>query len=189
MYNTYAGSDLDALNDIDRLKSTKFPNCILVTGCNTVFAMQNAGNRTWMNVGFSNYHAATLSVRRALKNGFSFDFNYTLSHSIDNSSAAESGAGNGGAVVQDSFDYSAFRGSSDFDIRHNITADALYELPFGKGKSMLSGIPGWANQVVGGWRVNMIARYRSGLPTTIQNNGAYPTNYLQARSRFSDPAR
>lgn len=174
VYNTYAGSDLDAVNDIDRV------NCVMVTGCNTMFALQNAGNRTWMNVGFANYHGGTLSIRRPLKNGVSFDFNYTLSHSIDNSSGAESGAGNGGAVVQDSFDYSAFRGSSDFDIRHNISMNGLYELPFGKGKAFASGVPTWVNQFIGGWSVNMIGRYRSGLPTTISSGGIYPTNYLSS---------
>lgn len=178
VYNEYSGSDLDALNEIDRFTSAKFPNCVLVTGCNTVFAMQNAGNRTWMNAGFANYHAATLSIRRPLSNGISFDFNYTLSHSIDNSSAAESGAGGNGAVIQDSFDYGAFRGSSDFDMRHNITVASLVELPFGKNKKFLSDIPGWANQMIGGWGLNVIARYRSGLPTTILNGGIFNTNYL-----------
>jgi hypothetical protein len=187
VYNKYAMSDLDALNDIDRIRSTKFPNCILVTGCNTVFAPQNAGNRTWMNVGFANYHAGTLSIRRPMKNGVGFDFNYTLSHSIDNSSASESGSGNGGAVIQDSFDYSAFRGSSDFDIRHNITANGIYELPFGKGKAFGSDVPTWMNQFIGGWQVNVIARYRSGLPTTIQNNGVYPTNYLTSAIAIPRP--
>jgi hypothetical protein len=115
-----------------------------------------------------------------MKSGIGFDFNYTLSHSIDNSSAAESGAGNGGATVQDSFDYSAFRGSSDFDIRHNITAAAMYELPFGKGRSFGSGARGWVDQFIGGWELDLISRYRSGLPTTIQNNGVYPTNYLNS---------
>jgi hypothetical protein len=148
--------------------------------------MQNAGNRTWMNVGFANYHAGTLSIRRPLSRGFSFDFNYTLSHSIDNSSAAESGSGNGGAIVQDSFDYSAFRGSSDFDIRHNITGASLFELPFGKGKRWMSG-DGWTNQLVGGWHINLIARYRSGLPTTIQNNGFYVTNYLNSSIAIPKP--
>lgn len=187
VYNAYAGSDLDALNDIDRLRSTAFPNCILLTGCNTVFALQNAGNRTWRNVGFANYHGATLSVRRPLSNGISFDFNYTLSHSIDNSSAAESGSGNGGAIIQDSFDYSAFRGSSDFDIRHNITGATLVELPFGKGKKLFGNAPMWANQFIGGWAVNMITRYRSGLPTTITNNGIYPTNYLSSSLAIPKP--
>lgn len=187
VYDTYAGSDLDALNDLDRLRSAKFPNCILITGCNTIFAMQNAGNRTWMNAGFANYHGATLSIRRPLSNGIAFDFNYTLSHSIDNSSSAESGAGNGGAIVQDSFDFSAFRGSSDFDIRHNMTGAALFELPFGRNRAFLSSPPAWLNQIVGGWSLNTIARYRSGLPTTIQNNGYYVTNYLTSSIAIPKP--
>ena len=186
VYNYYDGSDLDALNDIDRL-ADKSGNCTIVTGCNSVFALQNAGNRTWMNVGFANYHAMTLTVRRPLRSGISFDFNYTLSHSIDNSSAAESGAGNGGAVVQDSFDFGAFRGSSDFDIRHNITGAATIELPFGKGKMFLNSAPGWVNAVLGGWAVNNITRYRSGLPTTITNSGIYPTNYLSSAIAIPKP--
>ncbi|MEJ7604781.1 MAG: hypothetical protein WKF37_00560 [Bryobacteraceae bacterium] len=146
VYNEYAASDLDALNDLDRLTSAKFPNCILVTGCNTVFPLQDAGLRTWMNAGFSNYHGGILTIRRALSSGFAFDINYTLSHSIDNSSASESGAGNGGAVLQDSFDFGAFRGSSDFDIRHNLTANGLYELPFGKNRSYFSNAPTWVDR-------------------------------------------
>ncbi len=187
VYNQYAASDLDALNDLDRLRSTKFPNCMLVTGCNTVFAMQDAGLRMWSNTGFANFHGGTLTVRKALSKGIAFDLNYTLSHSIDNSSAAESGAGNGGAVVQDSFDFGAFRGSSDFDIRHNLSANGLAELPFGKGKAFLGSAPGWVNQFVGGWQISSVMRYRSGLPTTIQNNGVYPTNYLTSAIAIAKP--
>ncbi|MBL8219075.1 MAG: TonB-dependent receptor [Bryobacterales bacterium] len=187
VYDTYGGSDLDALNDLDRLRSARFPNCIMVTGCNTTFAMQNAGNRTWRNIGFSNFHGGTLSVRRALTNGFAYDFNYTLSHSIDNSSTPESGAGGSGAVVQDAFDYGSFRGSSDFDIRHNMSANALYELPFGKNGKFFSSVPGWADHVIGGWQVSTIMRYRSGLPTTISNAGYYPTNYLNAAIAILKP--
>jgi hypothetical protein len=142
--------------------------------------MQNAGNRTWMNVGRSSFHGGTLTVRRALQNGFSFDFNYTLSHSLDYSSAAESGAGNGGAIVQDSFNPRAFRGSSDFDSRHQINANGLYMLPFGKGKKFFSNANGFMNNVVGGWEFSMLMRYRSGLPTTITNGGYFPTNYLSS---------
>jgi hypothetical protein len=133
-----------------------------------------------VNAGNANYHGGTLSLRRGLANGIAFDFNYTLSHSIDNSSGTESGAGSSGAVLQDAFHPGAFRGSSDFDIRHNISANGLVELPFGKNKMFLANIPSWANQIVGGWELSTVARYRSGLPTTISNSGIYPTNYLNS---------
>jgi len=178
VYNQNAGSDLDGLNQVDRDRSDPaFPNCVSKSGCNTFFPLQSAGLPTWTNSGFASYHAGTLTVRRSLANGVAFDFNYTLSHSIDNSSGAESGAGVSGAVLQDAFHPGAFRGSSDFDARHNITMDVLLELPFGKGKKFLGNGPGWLDEIVGGWQVSTLGRYRSGLPSTISNGGIYPTNY------------
>ena len=98
----------------------------------------------WMNAGEADFHGMTVSVRRRFSNGLQFDFNYTLAHSIDNGSAAESGAGEQGAAIQDIYNLSAFRGSSDFDIRNNFNANFMYALPFGKGKSLLNECAGLA---------------------------------------------
>ncbi|MDX1984971.1 MAG: TonB-dependent receptor [Bryobacteraceae bacterium] len=178
-YGQYAGSELDALNDVDRERSYG-PNCISRFGCNTFFANQNAGLRTWINGGNGSFHGGALTVRRALSKGFSFDLNYTWSHAIDITSAPEAGSGNGGAAVQDAFDPSAFRGSSDFDIRHNLTANSVVQLPFGKGRRFLGNAGGALNQALGGWELSMIARYRSGLPTAITHGAVWPTNYLNS---------
>jgi hypothetical protein len=177
LYTTNAGSDLDALNQMDRVRTTQFPKCVSKTGCNTFFPLQYAGLPTWTNGGFSNFNAGTLTLRRAPTNGLGFDFNYTLSHSIDNSSGAESGANTSGAILQDAFNPHSFRGSSDFDQRHNITADVIYELPVGKGKKYLSNSATWLDEFVGGWQVTSLFRYHSGQPTVISVNGYYPTNY------------
>jgi hypothetical protein len=170
-------SDEDNLNQMDRQRIDGTNSCYSVTGCNTFYPLQAAGLPTWTNAGYSNYNAGTITLRRGLSNGFAFDFNYTLSHSIDNSSGAESGAGTGGAILQDAFNVNAFRGSSDFDARHNITADGLYELPFGKGKKLLGNANKFVDQIIGGWQASTIFRYHSGLPSTIAAGGAYPTNY------------
>ncbi len=178
VYNQNAGSDLDALNQVDRDRTNDgFPNCITKTGCNTFYPLQSAGLPTWTNLGYSTYHAATLTIRRPLSHGIGFDFNYTLGHSIDNSSGVESGAGDRGAVLQDAFNPSAFRGSSDFDARHTITTDILLGLPFGHGAMFFNNAPGWMNQIIGGWQLSVLGRYRSGLPTTIGVGGVYPVNY------------
>jgi Carboxypeptidase regulatory-like domain len=63
-----------------------------------------------------------------------------LSHSIDIASSSETNGGTG-SLIQDSFNPSASRASSDFDIRHNITADTVVELPFGRSKQWLSNAP------------------------------------------------
>jgi hypothetical protein len=170
-------SDEDNLNLMDRQRIEGTNKCYSVTGCNTFYPYQAAGLPTWTNEAFASYHAATITLRRALSNGVAFDFNYTLSHSIDNSSGAEAGAGDSGAVLQDAFNVNAFRGSSDFDQRHNITADALYEVPFGKHRMFARNAGKFVNALIGGWQVSTIFRYHSGLPSTISANGVYPTNY------------
>jgi hypothetical protein len=130
-----------------------------------------------MNAGGANFHGMTLSLRRAYSSGFSFDFNYTLSHSIDNASAAESGAGQYGGAIQNIYNPREFRGSSDFDIRHGINANGIYELPFGKGKKLFRDAPGWVDQIIGGWQISSIARYRSALPSAVGGGLAWNTNY------------
>ncbi|MBY0373466.1 MAG: carboxypeptidase-like regulatory domain-containing protein, partial [Bryobacteraceae bacterium] len=164
VFNEYAGSFTDALNDVDRERIGPGGGCLSRLGCNTFFALQNAGLRAWTNAGNGAFHGGTLTFRRTVTRGFGFDFNYTLAHSIDYASAAESGAGNGGAALQDAFNPRAFRGASDFDIRHNVTANGIYELPFGKGQKFLSGSNKFVNQLVAGWQISSLVRMRSGLP-------------------------
>jgi hypothetical protein len=170
-------SDEDNLNLMDRQRIPGTNTCYTVTGCNTFYPLQAAGLPTWTNAAYSDYNAATISIRRPLANGFAFDFNYTLSHSIDNSSGAEAGAGQSGAVLQNAFNVNSFRGSSDFDERHNITADALYELPFGKNRTYARNAGNFVDALIGGWQASTIFRFHSGLPSTISANGVYPTNY------------
>ena len=177
IYGVYAGSDLDMLHSLDRVTSTAFPNCISVTGCYTFFAPQASGNPVWTNSASANYDALTVTIRRAYQNGLSFDLNYAWSHSIDNASTAASGVTGNGAAFQDAYIPSLSRASSDFDIRHQINANVLYELPFGKGKMLLNSAPTWLDEVVGGWQISSLIHIESGLPSTITGDGAYNSNY------------
>ncbi|MBV9401855.1 MAG: carboxypeptidase regulatory-like domain-containing protein [Bryobacterales bacterium] len=173
-------SDTDTLNQADRLHSVNgksFPNCISVTGCWSFYAPQQSSLNAWTNNGSASYNSATVTVRRGLSKGFAFDFNYTLGHSIDNGGGAESGRGAYGGLMLDPYNYKAFRGSSDFDIRHNINANLLYELPFGKGKAVLGNASAFVDELVGGWQASTIMRYHSGLPTAIFYGGIWPTNF------------
>jgi hypothetical protein len=173
-------SDTDTLNQADRLHSVggkPFPNCVSVTGCWSFYAPQQSSLNVWTNTGAASFNSATLTLRHPLSKGFSFDFNYTLSHSIDRGGGAESGYGSYGGIMLDPYDHKAFRGSSDFDARHYINANVLYELPFGKGKMLLNSAPALVDDLVGGWQLSMISRYRSGLPSAIFYNGIWPTNF------------
>jgi hypothetical protein len=167
VYGTYAGSDLDGLNDMDRQRRPD-GTCLSTPGCNTFFALQSAGMQAWVNASNASYNGGQLVLRRPVMGGWGFDFNYTLSHAIDIASASET-TGGGGSLIQDSFNPSASRASADFDIRHNVTANTVVELPWMKN-----------NLILGGWQISMLARLRTGRPLNITNGGLYPTNYLNS---------
>jgi hypothetical protein len=177
IYGQYGGSDLDNLHSLDRLGA---PNCMTVTGCYTFFAPQGSADPTWTNAGNAAYHAFAFTFRRALKNGVGFDFNYTWSHSIDNSSTAADGAGEFGGVLQNAFYPGANRGDSDFDIRHQINANVVYALPFGRGRKFANTSSKWLDELIGGWQVSSLVRWRSGLPAQINGSGVFPTNYWES---------
>jgi hypothetical protein len=178
VYGVFGSSFLDSLHAADRISGAYIPGkCLSVPGCYTFFAQQGSTMPMWMNAGEADFHGLTVTFRRRYSNGLQFDFNYTLSHSIDNGSAAESGAGEQGASIQDIYNLSAFRGSSDFDIRNNYNANFMYALPLGKGKPFLRNAPGWLDQVVGGWQISSVWRYSTPLPSAVQGDLAYNTNY------------
>lgn len=177
-YGNYSGSYLDTLNDMDRIRQPG-GGCISAFGCNTFFPLQNSGMEAFVNAGQSSYHAMTVVVRRAVSHGWGYDFNYTWSHSLDNGSVSETVGQNSSSAgwFQDAFNPNAFRGPSDFDMRHMITADAVVELPVGKGKYFLASAPSWANAIVGGWQVTTLMSIRTGTPLNVLDSGVYNVNY------------
>ena len=179
VYGDYNGSYLDCLHALDRNQTDSYipGKCLTITGCYTFFNIQGSSMPMWVNAGQAAFHGMTVSLRRAFRNGVTFDFNYTWSHSIDNGSSSESGAGKQGAAIQNIFNVKEFRGSSDFDIRHNISANYLFELPFGKNKPLFRNASSWLDGIIGGWQLSSVMRYRTGLPSTVAGNLAYNANY------------
>ena len=60
------------------------------------------------------------------------------------------------------------RGNSDFDIRHRLVVNYIYELPFGKGKRFVNS--GFAGRVLEGWQLSGITTYQTGHPYDIFYN-------------------
>ncbi len=61
------------------------------------------------------------------------------------------------------------------DIPQHIVGTATYPIPLGTGKALGSGMPRWANEVVGGWTVTALADVYSGFPPglTVAGNPAF----------------
>ena len=68
------------------------------------------------------------------------------------------------------------RANSDFQEKSIITSDATYQLPFGKGRMFLNGIPSWENEVVGGWELTGITSWHTGQAWGTNSN-AFVASY------------
>lgn len=131
-------------------------------------AAQFSENTFYDSAGFSNYNALLLTLQKNMSHGIHFDFNYTWSHSIDNTSFFANSMGDTGiggiGLVCDAIRPRECRASSDFDARHYITSDATYQLPFGRGRMLLATQPRWIDEVVGGWDVSGLTQWHTGYP-------------------------
>lgn len=141
---------------------------------------QTAANGYIGNYASSNYNALLLNVRKRFSKSLQFKFNYTYSHSIDNVSDITNNyvtyTGTGAGLVCDLTDLRTCRASSDFDARHVISADYIYDLPVGRRRSVMTEMPRWLDAFIGGWTWSGIVNYRTGYPFTI-NTGAFPTDF------------
>jgi len=126
------------------------------------------------NVGSSYYNAGQLILRHPMTHGLQMDFAYTYSHSIDIGSDAERATlHNGGtfSFILNTWRPYLNRGSSDFDTRHLITTDYVYQLPFGRGKMIAGNSNGLADAFIGGWQLSGALHWSSGLPFSFSEPG------------------
>jgi len=153
----------------------------------TFFHDQFSSLYAWRTIGTSDYNAmqVTYNVRFSNLQG---QFNYTLSKSFDEASAAErvgpyegtGGTGsdlNGGGIVINSWNPLSLRGLSDFNAFHQINANLVYRLPFGKGQRLAGNARPLLDALIGGWNVSGIFRWTSGFPITIDNGFTWSTNW------------
>ncbi len=146
-------------------------------GTNAFFHPQYGALGVLSTVGSSDYHGANISLRQRFRNSFVFDFNYTFAKSIDDSSSLESTAILGNLIRQP-VNLQAQRALSDFDVRHNVNANFLAELPFGRGRRFLSDMPGALDALLGGFQMTGVFRYNSGLPLGAPFDvGLWATNW------------
>ncbi len=166
--NSYSGNafgGLPATNTSDPTLGTCPYGCSFLKGPDGHFR-----NVTELyNGGVSNYNGLTATVTRRLTKGFNGSFNYTWSHALDDVS-------NGGLLpysLNDSvlgqlnpsclhcLNYS----NADYDVRHNITANYYWELPFKSSSKAM-------NMVASGWTLSQTFFYHSGYPYSVFDGSA-----------------
>lgn len=113
------------------------------------------------NDGNSNFNALQVSLHRRVSRGLTWGTEYMWSHSINDNSIG----GGEGSQPQNNFCRACDRGNSNQDIRHTITSNWMYQLPFGPGQRMLNTGP--ASKVLGGWEMSGIWTARTGRMLTV----------------------
>jgi len=100
------------------------------------------------NVATSRYNSLQVAWNRRFTGGLLFGVSYTLSKSLDDGS-------NQRDVVPDTYDTSMLWGPSDFDARHMLVLNYLYELPFFKNSTALTG------KLLGGWQISGVTQFQT----------------------------
>ncbi len=138
--------------------------------------------------GVSTYNALQVTVRHRLSKGFQSTVNYTWSKALTdtngNYGASNSSGPNG---IQDGYNLRGDYGPSELDVRHNLSANGSYAIPFGRGQLYGANTNRALDLVAGGWTISSTAIVYSGLPITIlspanNNTNSYGNNFGGARA-------
>ena len=131
--------------------------------------------------GWSDYHGLQAEIRKRLSNGWYYQINYTWSKAFTNAEQAQ-------AEFLPYLDLTAGdvleKKRNNQDVQHVLKGNAVYELPFGPGKTWFNS-GGVKGKLLGGWQVSTIAQIRTGRPITFVS--ARGTVNRTARSTGNTP--
>lgn len=166
-YTGTAGGDLDLLrapnraplgtNQLETQSSLAIPSA-------TSFYFDQSGAHSLFNA------LQTRLVHR-FTHGLSFQGAYTFGKSLDNASTI---GGAAPVVVQQDGNFAAQYGRSSFDVRHQVRFSSVWELPFGERHRY--GDSGWAEHILGNWRLQNTITWQTGLPETALLGGIASDN-------------
>jgi hypothetical protein len=111
------------------------------------------------NVASSTYNGFQVTWNRRFTQGLLIGATYTLSKTMDDGS-------NQRDIIPDTYYAHNLWGPAEFDDRHILVVNFLYELPFFRSHNL-------AGKILGGWQVSGLVQYQSGLPTSIGRGTDY----------------
>jgi hypothetical protein len=143
-----------------------------------------------VSAGKSSYDSVVVRFDRRVQHGWGTSVNYTWSRNKDNIFGETNFFSNSISTAINAYDLDGNYGPSLLDAPHRINFSVTVELPFGKGKKMLSE-PGFARVLFGGWSITALGSYQSGFPVYISqatNNSGLLTNQQRPNVTGTDPA-
>ena len=141
--------------------------------------------------GNQEYDALQVTLQHQLSRGLQGQFAYTWSKCMTDSIGfygEGAQAATTSPYAQNVYNRKAEWGPCYYDVEHNVTAYATYDLPFGRGRTFGSNMNKAVNAFVGGWQVNGILSFHGGFPLTVTGSDASGTNSRGTRANCNSPA-
>jgi hypothetical protein len=132
----------------------------------------------------SNYNAMQVIFRHRESHGLEFTVNYTYGKSLTNSPGFYGVPGIDASTTywQNPANPSADYAPAGFDIRHNITANGYYQLPYGRGRRFGGNANMVMNEILGGWKLAGNGTFYTGFPITMTAANTANQNAQAARA-------
>jgi hypothetical protein len=131
------------------------------TRLNTNFG--NINGTSWQ--GNTVYHAGSLRISRRTAHSQA-GISYTWAKSLDNNSASVAGGQFTNSINGLPFQFDNFwRGRSDFDVRHSLVVNYLWEVPGTHSENEM------VRALTDGWQLGGIVKAQSGLPFSVTIGG------------------
>ena len=130
--------------------------------------------------GFSTYNAAEFKYTHRWAAGLQLLASLTISKYLDNTTGTEGWSTLAGPPFRSYNNPAAEKSLDGNDIPKSLVINYIYELPFGHGKKIGSGLGHAANAVLGGWQVSGISTFKDGFPLAFSsannNTGSFGGN-------------
>jgi len=130
--------------------------------------------------GTMRYNALQAVVQKQMTHGLQYQVAYTFSKCMSDSTGyygAWNNALSASAYWQNVYDQKSEYAPCYYDATNVISAYAIYELPFGRGKLFGKNASGVVNGVIGGWEVSPIVSFHTGWPLPVygaqDNSGTF----------------
>ncbi|MGC2474412.1 MAG: TonB-dependent receptor [Candidatus Sulfotelmatobacter sp.] len=130
--------------------------------------------------GTMRYNALQAVLQKQLSHGLQYQVAYTFSKCMSDSTGyygAWNNALSASAYWQNVYDQKSEYAPCYYDATHVVSAYAIYDLPFGRGKALGKNANGVVNQVIGNWAISPIVSFRTGWPLppqgAVDQSGTY----------------
>jgi hypothetical protein len=120
--------------------------------------------------GNMRYNSLQAVLQKEISHGLQYQVSYTFSKCMSDNTGyygAWNNALSASAYWQNVYDQRSEWAPCYYDATNVLSAYAVYDLPFGRGKMVGKDVNGVVNQVIGGWAVSPIVSFRTGWPLPV----------------------